>query len=43
MINILSWSEVRKKFRITADTAVSNTVKVHIDGEKTLTFKEVGS
>ena len=42
-LNILSWADVRKKFRITSDTAVSNSIKVHIEGDKTMEFEEVGS
>ena len=34
MINILSFDEVSKKFRITMDTAKENTILVHTDEEK---------
>jgi len=30
MLNILAWSYVRKKFRITVDTAVKNAIIVHV-------------
>lgn len=43
MINILSFDEVSKRFRITMDTGEENTIKVHIDEEKgkVLRFKSI--
>ena len=42
MINILSWSDVRKKYRITADTNEGAFITVHTPG-KGLKFEEVES
>ena len=42
MLNILSWSDVRKKYRITADTDKGPYIVVHTPG-KELRFKEVDS
>ena len=43
MIDILSFDEVSRKFRITMDTGEENTIKVHIDEEhgKVLRFKSI--
>lgn len=43
MVNILSWADVRKKFRITADTAKEATIFVHMEDGKKLKFEEIGS
>ena len=43
MLNILSFKEVRKRFRITVDTAVESTINVHIDELTVLKFEEVES
>ena len=42
-LNILSFKDVRKQFRITVDTSVENTICVHMDDGKVLKFKEVES
>ena len=41
-LNILSWADVRKKFRIISDMAVRNSIKVHIEENKVIEFEEVG-
>ena len=43
MLNILSFKDVRNKFRITVDTAIENTINVHISQDKVLRFEEVES
>ena len=43
MLNILSFKDVRNKFRITVDTAIENTINVHISQNKVLRFEEVES
>ena len=43
MLNILSFSDVRKHFRITLDTAVESTTKVHLSSTEVLRFEEVES
>ena len=40
-LNILAWKDVRKKFRITADTAKSNEITVHFSDGKKIIFEEV--
>ena len=40
MINILAWSDVRKKFRITADTSLEPAIKVHLGNGEHVKFKE---
>ena len=42
-LNILAWRDVRKRFRITADTACANEITVHLDGGRKMKFKEVES
>ena len=42
-LNILIWSDVRKRFRITSDTAISNSIFVHLDNGKKMEFKEIQS
>jgi hypothetical protein len=42
MVNILAWSDVRKHFRITANTPRENTIVVHLEEGKTIKFKEIG-
>ena len=42
-LNILSWRDVREKFRITADTAEGNKITVHLGGGKKMVFEEVES
>ena len=43
MVNILAWSDIRKKYRITADTEKEPSIKVHLEHGKTIIFKEVSS
>ena len=43
MVNILAWSDIRKKYRITADTESESAIKVHMDNGKIMKFKEVSS
>ena len=43
MLNIMSFKDVRKHFRITIDTDVENTVNVHLKCGKVLKFEEVES
>ena len=43
MLDILTRSDVRKKFHITVDTAVENAIAVHVGEGKTIKFAEVGS
>ena len=42
-LNILAWSDVRRKFRITADTGVENAIIVYLNDNETMTFREVES
>ena len=42
-IHILSWKDVRGKFRITADTDKGNVIVVHLGDGKTMVFEEVDS
>ena len=42
-LNILSFKDIRKRFRITVDTSVENAICVHMDDGKVLKFKEVES
>ena len=41
MLNILSFAEVRNKFRITIDTDKSATMNVHIGNGKIIQFQEL--
>ena len=41
MLNILSFAEVQKKFRITIDTNKSATMNVHIGNGKNIQFQEL--
>ena len=43
MINILAWSNVCKRFRITADTSLGKYITVHLSPERKIIFEEVGS
>ena len=43
MVNILAWSDVRKKFRITADTSVEPAIRVHFKNGEYVKFKELKS
>jgi hypothetical protein len=43
MLNILSFKDVRKRFRVTVDTGVEAAICVHLDDGKVLKFKEVES
>ena len=41
MVNILSFSEVSTKLRVTVDTACENTIFVHISNNKRIRFEQV--
>ena len=41
IVNILLFSEVRKKFRITMDTNIESTINVYLKEEKVIRFKGV--
>ena len=41
LLNILAFSDVRKKFRITCDTDISNSINVHISDNETWNFIEI--
>ena len=41
MVNILAWSDVRKKFRITADTNEEPAIQVHLGNGERETFREL--
>ena len=43
MLNILAFSDVRKHFRVTMDTSVTDTLKVHMKEGHVLELKEVMS
>ena len=43
MLNILAFSDVRKCFRVTMDTAIENVIHVHLDDDRVLKFTEVDS
>ena len=43
MLNILAWSDVRKHYRITADTAKENAISVHMKDGSIIKFEEVSS
>ena len=43
MINILAWSDVRGKYRITADTLVGRYITVHLFPDRKMLFEEVES
>ena len=43
MINILSWADVRRKFRITADTDLGKFITVHLSPTRKMAFEEVTS
>ena len=43
MLNILSFKDVRKRFRVTVDTSVENAICVHMDDGKVMKFNEVES
>ena len=43
MVNILAWSDVRKKFRITADTSLEPAIRVHFKNREHVKFKELKS
>ena len=42
-LNILAWADVRKRFRITSDTSISNSINVHVDEETVIVFDELDS
>jgi len=43
LMNILSFKDARKVFRLTADTAEENCIVVHVGESKVLKFYEVTS
>ena len=43
MINILAWSDVREKFRITADTSLEQAIQVHLGNGEHIKFREFKS
>ena len=43
MVNILSYADVRKRFRITSDTEKDSCINVHMDDGRTMKFREVKS
>ena len=43
MINILSWADVSKRFRITADTNLGKFITVHLSTSRKMNFEEVSS
>ena len=43
MLNILAWSDVRKRYRITVDTDKGAYIEVHLDKDKRMYFEEVRS
>ena len=43
MLNILSFKDVRKRFKVTVDTSIENAICVHTDDGKVLKFVEVES
>ena len=43
MLNILSFKDVRKHFRVTMDTSVENVIKVHLKCGNVIKFEEVDS
>ena len=43
MVNILPLSDVRKRFRITIDTALEAAILIHLDDGSIIKFEEVGS
>ena len=43
MVNILSFRDVRRRFKVTADTSVENSICVHMEDGKVLKFKEMES
>ena len=42
-LNILAWTDVRKRFRIMSDTSVSNSIFVHLEDGRQMEFKEIQS
>ena len=43
MVNILAWSDIRKKFRITADTMKEPAIQVHLGNGEQVKFRELKS
>ena len=43
MVNILTWSDVNKSFRITADTSLGKYITIHLGKGRTMVFNEVDS
>ena len=41
LMNISDFNNVREKFKITVDTAIENTISVHIPENRILKFKEM--
>ena len=43
MLNILSFRDVMRRFKVTSDTSVENSICVHMEDGKVLKFKETDS
>ena len=43
MVNILAWCDINQHFRITADTAYSSAIKVHLSDDEIVEFEEFGN
>ena len=41
MVNILAWSDIRKRFRIIADTNEEPAIQVHLGNGECITFREL--
>ena len=41
MVNILAWSDIRKEFRITADTNEEPVIRVHLGNGEHIMFREL--
>ena len=43
MLNIMAWSDVRKRYRITADTDIENSISVHMKDGTVIKFEAIAS
>ena len=43
MINILSWADVSRKFRITTDTSIGQYITVYLSDQRKMNFEEVST
>ena len=43
MVNILTWCNIRKKFRITVETNIERTINIHVKKDKIVKLKEIES